>query len=61
MTLARERGGEMAGCGPILLKGSTGRTDDFCAADVPVLRRLTNGTRCLSSAWPRMFAAWNTS
>ena len=51
----------MAGCGPILLKGSTGRTDDFCAADVPVLRRLTNGTRCLSSAWPRMFAAWNTS
>jgi hypothetical protein len=37
MTLACERGGEMAGSGPILLKGSTGRTDDFCGAVVPVL------------------------
>jgi hypothetical protein len=27
----------------------------------PGARRLTNGTRCLSSAWPRMFAAWNWS
>jgi hypothetical protein len=34
-----------------LVKGSTGRTDDFCAAVVPVLRRLTNGTRCLSSTF----------
>jgi hypothetical protein len=32
---ARRRNG--AGSGPILLKGSTGRTDDFCAAVVPVL------------------------
>jgi hypothetical protein len=33
----RGAAGMCVGSGPILLKGSTGRTDDFCAAVVPVL------------------------